>query len=225
MRIAVCDDERAEQEKIISHIRQYDSSLPVDCFSAAGELLSADCFYDIIFMDIEMPSPNGYEVAKQLMAVEDKPLIIFVTNSGDYTIRGYGVAFRYLRKPVSYEYLAEVLDLALETVRPKKLTVTVGGRTVVLSLRDVYYFEIFSHQLYIHTRDESYTSWSSLGDMMEQLEGGSFAQPHKSYYVNLSHIDYLTKNEIVLTNHARIPLSLRRREEFLAAFKQYLRRN
>lgn len=227
MRIAICDDEQKEQALLRAYVERYDSSLSFDLYSSALKLQEAmaETFYDIIFMDIEMEAPNGYEVAKRLMEGPDRPLIVFVTKSSAYTIRGYGVAFRYLRKPVSYAQLSEVLTLALETALPKKLTVTEDGKTLVLSVRDIYYFEIFGHQLTIRTEDRGYTSWCTLGEIMQQLDGSGFAQPHKSYYVNLSHIDFLDKKEIVLTNRERIPLSQRRREEFLTLFQQHLKRS
>ncbi len=225
MNIAVCDDDQREQLEIAAYIAQYDRSLPVELYSSAGALLAAAAqrFYDIIFMDIEMQAPDGYTAAKQLMRQQDKPLIIFVTKSGDYTIRGYGVAFRYLRKPVSYETFSEVLDIALKTAQPKKLAVTEGGSTVILSVRDILYFEILGHQLMIHTRDHIYTSWNSLTQMTQKFSGGGFAQPHKSYLVNLAHIDHFDKKDLVLTDGAKIPISGRKKEGFLSAFEQYLR--
>ena len=64
-------------------------------------------------MDIEMRSPNGYDAAVSLMQNEARPLIIFVTKSSSYTILGYGVSFRYLKKPISYDAFSAVLKLAL----------------------------------------------------------------------------------------------------------------
>ena len=93
MRIAVCDDEMQERQILLDLIHRYDSGLQVEAFSSASALQTAmaSCFFDIIFMDIEMESPNGFEVARALTEAPggEKPLIIFVTKSGDYTIRGY----------------------------------------------------------------------------------------------------------------------------------------
>lgn len=114
MRIAICDDEPNEQRQLEAYIQAYNASLQYELFSSAQSLWDASktYYYDIIFMDIEMESPNGYEVATWLMQYNEKPLIIFVTKSDDYTIRGYGVAFRYLKKPITYNDFCRVLELA-----------------------------------------------------------------------------------------------------------------
>lgn len=104
MKIAICDDDILDLQSLQSMIWDYDVSLDVTVFRSASALLRAfdTMFFDIIFMDIEMEHPNGYEVAEILMQKKDKPLIIFVTNSGEYTIRGYGIAFRYIKSDCLY---------------------------------------------------------------------------------------------------------------------------
>ena len=121
MRIAICDDEPRELELLHSFLLRYDTTLPYTLFSSAQDLLdaSSSTFFDIIFMDIEMRSPNGYDAAVSLMQNEARPLIIFVTKSSSYTILGYGVAFRYLKKPISYDAFSAVLKLTLEEVVPQ----------------------------------------------------------------------------------------------------------
>ena len=52
-----------------------------------------------------MEGMNGYQAAEELNKLPDIPLIIFITQSGAYIIRGYEVAFRYLKKPVEYRTL------------------------------------------------------------------------------------------------------------------------
>lgn len=65
-----------------------------------------------------MTYPNGYEIAKKLKGLKDPPLVIFVTKSSDYTIRGYEVAFRYLKKPISEKSFAHVMDIMVPLSRP-----------------------------------------------------------------------------------------------------------
>ena len=139
MRIAICDDEPKELELLHSFLLRYDATLPYTLFSSAQDLLDASStFFDIIFMDIEMRSPNGYDAAVSLMQNEARPLIIFVTKSSSYTILGYGVAFRYLKKPISYDAFSAVLKLALAEVVPQKLPITVSGETILLAIQDIY---------------------------------------------------------------------------------------
>ena len=101
MRIAICDDEADQREAMLSFVHQYNPTLAVDTYVAAIDLLLAveQIPYDIVFMDIEMPAPNGFEVAQQLKAKANSPLVIFVTKSNSYTIQVNVVDFLYLAKP------------------------------------------------------------------------------------------------------------------------------
>lgn len=225
MRIAICDDEPAVCVQLEEYIHTYRSDLKYCSFYSAKDLLlaSEENFFDIIFMDIEMDSPNGFEASISIMERADKPLIIFVTNSSDYTIRGYGVAFRYLKKPVTYSVFCNVLDLALSQAVPQKLAIPVGCSTKLLSLKEIYYFEIYGHILKVHTTETIYTCRLSISIVKDKLDGTEFAQPHKSYLVNLWHIDYLTSKEIWMTNGDRIPISSLRKDKFTELFKNFIR--
>lgn len=225
MRIAICDDEPRELELLHSFLLRYDATLPYTLFSSAQDLLdaSSSTFFDIIFMDIEMRSPNGYDAAVSLMQNETRPLIIFVTKSSSYTILGYGVAFRYLKKPISYDAFSAVLKLALEEVVPQKLPITANGETILLAIQDIYYFEIFGHVLQVHTTRGVYPYRASLSDVISVLNGTHFAQPHKSFYVNLAYIDQLNARRLFLTTGTKIPIASLRKNEFMQAFQAFLR--
>ena len=136
MNIAVCDDDLDDLNLLLFLLRQYNDTLPITTFSSAQELLTASkqTFFDLIFLDIEMHAPNGFEVAQVLMQNDDKPLIVFVTKSSEYTLRGYGIAFRYLTKPISYSAISRIMSLAIEQIAPQKITITSRGQTFLLSL-------------------------------------------------------------------------------------------
>jgi DNA-binding LytR/AlgR family response regulator len=225
MRIAICDDEMKERTLLEEYIATFDPSLTYELFSSAAELqcTSKERFFDIIFMDIEMRQPNGYEVAAEMMTERDKPLIIFVTKSDDYTIRGYGIAFRYLKKPVEYAQFSQVLCLALDEVVPQKFPITTNGQTLVLSVREIYFFEIYRHELNVHTVHGVYTCRASLAEIIKQFAGTHFAQPHKSYFVNLAFVDRISAKDIVMTDGTNIPLSILRKEAFGDQFRRYMR--
>ena len=126
MRIAICDDEHQERLNIEILVKRYAPELSVSPFSSADELLIASktTFFPLIFLDIEMDNTNGFEAAKELMSGSAKPLIVFVTKSTEYTIRGYDVAFHYLVKPLNEEKFHEVLERALRLIIPRYFSFT-----------------------------------------------------------------------------------------------------
>lgn len=227
MKIAICDDDGADLTRLRDMVKQYDSTLDVTLFSSAKALLDAFAatFYDLVLLDIEMEAPNGYEAACQLMLGQDKPRIIFVTNSGEYTVRGYGVAFRYLTKPVDNALLSQALTAALAQLSPQKITISVDGTVHVLSLREIYYVEVTGHQIHLHLENQEYVFRGNLKEVARQLSGGSFARPHSSFLVNLDKISAVDANSAALTNGAVVPISKRNKKDFELSLVQYVRRS
>ena len=226
MKIAICDDEQSDLKIIDTLIRQYNCSFNITLFHAAKDLLSAyeQDFFDLVFLDIEMEKPNGYKVAKLLIARKEKPLIVFVTNSSEYTLRGYGVAFRYLTKPVDFESISNVLNLALELIVPQKIPITVASKTMLFSIHDIYYVEVVNHNIIVATKTDDYQYRGKLKDIEAQLPSHQFVKPHNSFIVNLAEVAFVTSKLITLTNGKTIPISQRSRKQFELSLAQYVRR-
>lgn len=228
MRIAICDDEKADLDILSNALNAYDTSnhLQVDRFSNSTELLSLAqaAKYALVILDIEMPAPNGYDTALKLLNMPHRPLIIFLTNSMAYTVRGYGVAFRYLPKPISQEYFNRTLDAAIREIRANRFMFSVDGASHILAMEAIYYMEVFNHTTVLHTVDYEYTFRATLKDVLSQLPSGYFGMPHQSYIVNFSHVKTATINEIHMTNGVIIPVSRRRQKEFEQQLYTYLGR-
>ena len=226
MKIAVCDDEQHDLDLLCALIHQYNSAFDLTAFHRADALLDAfqADFFDLVFLDIEMEAPNGFEAAELLMSRPEKPLIVFVTNSSAYTLRGYGVAFRYLTKPIVYVSIKPVLDLALEQIIPQKITLPQKDRTLLLAISEIYCVEIRNHTTILCTKSGQYEIRRSLKDIEAQLPAMRFAKPHNSYIVNLSEVRSMTAKSLTLTNGDQIPVSQRNRKPYEQALFQYVRR-
>jgi DNA-binding LytR/AlgR family response regulator len=228
MRIAICDDEKADLEALHTILKQYDQSshFQIDCYVSAVKLLEAShkTQYDIAILDIEMKSPNGYDVALRLRQSIVPPLIIFVTNSNEYTTLGYGVAFRYIKKPLTLEILRPNLDAAIRDIRANRFTFSVDGISYVLSMQEIYYIEVYNHVTTLHTMDGEYSLRTTLKELLAELPQGYFGMPHQSYIVNFSHVRTASPQEVVLTNGTRLPVSRRRQADFIRQLHSYLGR-
>lgn len=226
MKIAICDDDQHDLDLVCSLVRQYDNNFDLTTFISAKELMDSfqSGFFDLVFLDIEMESPNGFEAAEVLMAQAEKPLIVFVTNSSEYILRGYGIAFRYLTKPITYESVKTVLDLALERIIPQKIVLSPKKQTLLLSVSDIYCIEIQNHTIILRTKVGQFEQRGKLKDIEEQLPSISFAKPHNSYIVNLAEVRSIGSKSLTLTNGDNIPVSQRNRKPFELALFQYVRR-
>ena len=228
MHIALCDDEQTDLQAILILLKQYDqkSQIHVSLYTSAANLLIAakDTTFDIAILDIEMSSPNGYEAALELRKQSAPPLIIFVTNSMEYTIRGYGVAFRYIAKPITLNDLSVVLDAAIREIRANRFSFSIDGTAYILQMQEIYYIEVYNHVTTLHTMDGEYSLRTTLKEVLSQLPQGYFGMPHQSYIVNFTHIKTATTQEITLTNGSHIPVSRRRQSEFARKLHSYLGR-
>ncbi len=228
LRVAVCDDEGKDLNEIVSLLKQYDSGslLVITTFFAAKELLAASekTPFDLAILDIEMEAPNGFEAAQMLLRQAKPPLIVFVTKSMAYTLRGYGVAFRYLVKPLEAVQFHSVMDAAVRELLANRFSFSVDNVHHIAAMKEIYYFEVYKHYTTLHLKDEQFLIRSALKDVLSQLPGGFFAMPHQSYIVNLAHVKTASTTELQLTNGARIPISRRRQQEFERQLYSYLGR-
>lgn len=228
MRIAICDDDEKDLLALKEAVCYYDfcNQHKLSLFSRASDLYIAaqkDPF-EIIILDIEMPPPNGYEIARRLVEDKPTPVIIFLTNSMAYTLRGYGIAFRYLTKPIDQEQLAQALSAAIGEAASKRFSFSVDGTAYLVPMENIYYFEVFNHHTILHTMDSIYTFRATLRDIWKELPAGFFGSPHQSYIVNFNHIKTALPKEIHLTNGEIIPVSRRKQQEFENQLRAYLRR-
>lgn len=225
MKIAICDDEISELETVVGFLRSYNLALEYATFESAKDLLSAydNDYYDIVLLDIEMKRPNGYDIAKRLKKLHDPPLVVFVAKSSDYTIRGYEVAFRYLKKPITESAFSRVMNDAMSEIRPKHISITDSRKTTVISVQDIIFIEAFNYYLSVHTVDCEYRVRRSLKSVAEELQLCNFVRPHNSFLVHMPYIQSATSKTIIMQNNVEIPISRNRRAEFEEEFRKYLR--
>lgn len=222
MHIAICDDDPQDLQQLFALMRQYDDAMQIATFSAAQALYESQARYDAVILDIEMEAPNGFEIALRMAKQEIHPIIVFVTNSAAYAVRGYGLALRYLLKPLSFEAVTEALDAVKEALRSSHLTVNLDGVTHVLNVQDIRYVEVSGHRVTLHTDSGVLTFRATLKDIAAMLPAQWFCAPHQSYMVNLLHVRTIAKDAVCLSDGTRIPLSRRKQAEFLQAFHAFL---
>lgn len=228
LRLGVCDDEAQDLAQILEMVKRYDEDclLQTTTFLHAKDLLYAAkaSGFDITILDIEMEPPTGFDVAKELIAMPNPPIVIFATKSNAYALKGYGVAIRYLQKPVAQGDFFEAMDAAIADATAHRLTFQIDTALVSVPLRNIQYIETFGHYAIVHTADEAYRFRSTLKEVMSRLPKGYFASPHKSYVVNLEHIRSATATEIVLDCGVVVPIGRKRMQEFNDALYRFLGR-
>lgn len=209
MKIALCDDNKTDLDLLVGYCKQYCAEFQIVPYDTAKALLAAyqTELFDIVFLDIEMPHPNGYEAAVQLSCEKNPPIVIFTTQTLNYAVRGYGLAFRYLPKPITYEMFCSVLHLAIKQKMPPTISIVTDSKIEVITISDINYIEVIKHQVTIHMVSKPDIILNcSLSAVLNRLPPEQFVQVHKSYGVNLGSVKRMAQGILTLTDGTQLPI-------------------
>lgn len=213
-KIAICDDMEEDVKYISSAVNQWaekeNITVDIETFPSAESFLfryAEQKAFDILLLDVEMPSMNGVELAKRIRKENDAVQIIFITGYTDYIAEGYEVsALHYLVKPLSETKLFEVLNRAVLKIRKneKSLFLSLSGEMVRTPIYEIKYLEVQQNYVTVHSKKD-YTVKKTLGEFERELDE-RFYRMGRSFIVNLSCIDKITKTDVFLSDGSVIPL-------------------
>lgn len=182
---------------------------------------------DLVFLDIEMNKINGLEVAQAIREKDSDMTIVFATAFAEYAVQGYEVqALDYLLKPIQVPQLIKVFQRHIERKPQIKesITIEVDGQLIKLLLEDIVYVEVIKRECYIHLINQTFIVNKSLKVLAKELDN-DFIKTHRSYLVNVAHIEGLLKADVELSNGEIIPVSRRLTKDVQEAFIAYNKRS
>lgn len=218
MRIALCDDDPlflAQCRHIIARWSD-ENGEPCDVLSFAGA--SALLFemqetarypFDLMLLDVEMPGTDGLSLARRIRRTDEQVRIAFLTQHDDYLFEGYEVsALRYVLKPQAEQKLPALLDdVRAKIARPPSyLLVTVQGECIRLDTEKIVFVEAQGHDTLVHMTEKTLTLRMPFARFIEELPAG-FAAAHRSYTVNLAHVERLSRSQCLLAGGHAVPVS------------------
>lgn len=230
MRIAICDDEKIFIDDFINKIDKLYSRLDVivDVFMSGEELLKlySKGKYDIIFLDIEMPTMDGLTVAKKLRCISEEVYIVFLTGHVEYALKGYEVsALRYLQKPVNPNDIREIVNYVVEKQHSKKflwIKNSEGEQRILLS--DIIYIEAQDQRIDIVTINGRFLVLGKLNNYEEKFKNEDFFRIHRSYLVALSKIVNISGSAVTVAGGVILPIGRTKEKKFRQAFMDYINR-
>lgn len=233
LQVAVCDDEVLECCNMARKIKNILVEMKVPCiirqFQSGVELLRAVESFDIIFLDIMMRDLDGLKTAQIFRRKAFDRILIFVSSSREYVFEAYDVeAFQYLLKPVDDRKLRRVLQRAVrKTERHSQEFIIVSRERQKrkLFLDDIYYFEIRGRTVDVHGAEGVFTYYEQIGELENKLRDKGFFRCHKSYLINLKHVDLYNRQEAILENGESVVIAKRRYDEFAQAVLKVMREN
>ena len=245
IKVIAIDDEPLALQQIATYISKVPFlELAAQCQSAleAKAFLENDTV-DAIFCDINMPDLNGMDFVKSLAV---PPLIVFTTAYSEYAIEGFRVnAVDYLLKPFGLQDFQraanriqerlEVRGKRLENAQSQDVSLTshlspltpeddtiflkTDYRIVKVSISDIRYIEAMSEYLKVHLESEPkpIVTLLSMKKMEERLPD-YFMRIHRSYIVNLTKIQEVNKNRIIMDADTYLPIG----DMYKDVFQAYL---
>ena len=232
MKIAVCDDDMATREHIVSLIKEQIHDAEIVTFGSGEEMLKSQDDFDISFLDVEMEELSGMDVAKHIRQEQEekgstRSIIIFVTGYDKYMNDAFDVsAFHYLLKPVNEEKFRTVFERALKelsvTEERTKLYILVrnSGVQQKVYIKDIYYIESANKKVIIHTSEGILESYGKMEEL-EQMTGGSFYRCHRCYLVNMEKIASYSADTIKVINGDELILAQKKYNDFIRQYMRY----
>jgi two-component system LytT family response regulator len=241
IRAVIADDEAPAREKLAKWLAEQPD---VELLGAAEDGLSAARDIeqhqpDVAFLDVQMPTLSGLEVAAQLDPAS-APLIVFVTAFDEHAVKAFDLnAIDYLLKPYDRDRFARSLQRVRERLQShesgapavavgresvancERLLVPDGERLQLIDAAAIEWIQADDNYIHVHTASKSYLLRRTLQDLLAQLGNQRFVRVHKSAAVSLAAIGSLSPlfkgdYEIQLRNGRTLRLSRRYRDELFA---------
>ena len=229
IRIALVEDD----EFYISQLQQYFRDYQME----SGEIFDIKVYrdgdgitanykaqYDIILMDVQMKFVDGITAAEEIRKMDSEVVIIFVTNTPQYAIRGYEVgALDYVVKPVSYFAFTQKLGRAILRLKKRRsnfVTVSIKDGVLRMDVSDIYYIESEGHNLIYHTKNGDYVSSGTMKSAEETFSNMNFSRGNKGYLINLEHVEGV-RDKCAVVHGQELLLSRPRMKAFMQALTKY----
>lgn len=164
----------------------------------------------LIFLDVEMPGIDGFELLDQLLYM---PRIILTTSKTEYAYKAFQYdVVDYLKKPVQYNRFLTALHKVKETqadARPsvdEDFYIKSSGKFIRLRYKDVLYIESLGDYVKYVTEEKAYVTHSTMKMVEEKMGSYQFMKVHRSFIVNLQRIKDIEDYTLVISGKV-IPIS------------------
>lgn len=207
MRVLVVDDEPLARHGVVHRLRQFkDVKIVGECGDGASAVEKIqERSPDVVFLDIQMPDMDGFEVLHAL-PTESLPTVIFLTAHAQHVLRAFDVhALHYLVKPVDDTRFVEAVDRARDLVDSQlrldmaqrlmkmldgasdryaaRLTVQTGSRIQIVTADDVEWIGAAGDYAELHVNGCSFLIRETMASLEQRLDPSKFLRIHRSRIV------------------------------------------
>ena len=234
LHMAFCDDDPTILEQLERLVAQYRDSrgMEISCtaFNSPLELLAEiakGLRPDVLFLDMIMPGENGIEAAREIRQYDSNVKIIFLTSSAEFAVQSYTVgAYFYQLKPIWPESFFRLMDSVIAACsRESSVSLILRCKTGItrVELDKLEYCEVIRRSLLLHKTDGTVLEAAgSMDSLCESLaEHRNFLRIHRSYLVNLEHIQTIMPKTLVMSSRAELPIPRGRFNDIKDAYLEH----
>ncbi len=216
-RTMIIEDEELSRKGLLNKLEKFDE---IDVIDTADNGVTAvekinSLKPDLIFLDIQMPGMNGFEV---LQKIEHIPTVIFTTAYDEYALKAFETnSIDYLLKPIEDERLAKAIyklkkfspgesgktdlnsgivsllnDLKNKQDKLTRIHIKIGDEVLFVNTSDVYFFRADNKYTVICTYDDEYIINDTLSSLEDKLPK-NFVRVHRGFIINMDHLNKLKK--------------------------------
>lgn len=227
-KIGICDDNAEYLKLLTDKTKRYflskGENVKINCFFDAQSLIRnlEKNEYDLLLLDIELNNSdeNGIELAKKINYFHPNCFIIFVSSHSEYFLDVYDANHIYF-------VVKNEIDISLNkalSIFTAKMSQSLFGESIMVKFRNestlvpfskIIFLESLLRKIRFHLNDKELFSYASFDEILLQLNKEDFVQCHRSFIVNLRHIDKIVKNEIIMVDGSIIPIGRMFRKQFL----------
>ena len=234
VKVAIVDNEKAIINEICSLIESSnDMKCIIETFEHSIKFFQKinNILCDIVFLDIDMPEMNGFDIAKILNNIRPDITIIFVSSFENFVFESFEYhPFRFVRKSNLKEDIDSALNAYQREIERKKdvyfFKTNEAERSVKTS--DIMYFESMGHDIFIYTVDGNFKIKRERDRTMtvtfitEKFENKGFIRVHKSFLVNYLYIHTINYSNIILKNNLKISINPRKANDIKKIYQKFI---
>lgn len=229
MNILICDDDQYYLDVLKTHIQEYMESRSINYKIVAVtdplRILESEMSYDLAFLDVQMEGVDGITLAKRLRERNPVLALFFVTNYEIYQDDAMDChAFRFFKKPFDVSRLNAGLSKAMEYIDDSYVNVYITNNAVQQRIRvdSIYYVTRCNRKTLLVSQKGNFNTRETLDDWLLKFPQSFFYLVHKSFLVNLHHVERYSYSELVLEDGSTIPIAPSKRVSFRKFWFAYL---
>ena len=183
---------------------------------------------DLIFLDVQIENDNGIELIKKL---KNQPHVIIISSFAEFAIDGYSIsAIDYLTKPIDFTKFDKAVRKAINSIQAQDdnsknivfdknyFLVKENLVTIKLNYNEVIYITALENYIKIVTSTKTHIILSTMLQFERSINNHPFLRVHRSYIINLNHLNSINKDILLLSDETQIPLSEQYKSDILELF-------